>query len=616
MRGCSDSALPEENGESSSEQRFIGGCQAGKTAWYVSFALKSLNSTRLARCGGSLINKFWVLSAAHCFCNDIFPCTRLPNGGLQLFIGAEKFITPSPATSHGFSSNSPNKFQFRAVEIIIHPRFNSIVKLRGKRYLRQDHDIALVRLDYPVLDEEFGIGVLKTEIGDGFSKDTIMPICLPNAKVKDRMVKAMAIGFGRLREMRQCLTDDSGPDVFAPCAKRWIGPKPHDQEKTKDNKEYLKYHQAVPEENQDGVFNCENNLPPPSSLDQVCVKFNQKLVDLQTRHKNKELLTQEDRKLLSVYSITKESLLLPTKNLTHLLKEKNLSHCFPTEILELDPDGFGWCATCKLNASRNESGYCDPDHNVLPNQQEIAIPEQNKGWGFCNENCNKISLADNLKMTKLSILSKRQCDGALSVLGNLVNEKMNILTVNSRVELCAAHLNKLNLTVFNYTQETDNRNDFSLFDMKNGSKNKKNKFFRSKRLDNTNLGEFSSKTQLVIGGSDTCQGDSGGPLWVESDLETHNGNLSKVGVLVGIVSRGKGCAMRNYPGIYTRVKSVWKWVRHYADKEQEYAYRFIPYHIQGLPGAPLPSDLTQTFLISPYCRKINITEVAQEKNER
>jgi len=27
------------------------------------------------------------------------------------------------------------------------------------------------------------------------------------------------------------------------------------------------------------------------------------------------------------------------------------------------------------------------------------------------------------------------------------------------------------------------------------------------------------------------------------------------------------------------VKSVWKWIRHYADKEQEYAYRFIPYHI-------------------------------------
>lgn len=43
-------------------------------------------------------------------------------------------------------------------------------------------------------------------------------------------------------------------------------------------------------------------------------------------------------------------------------------------------------------------------------------------------------------------------------------------------------------------------------------------------------------------------GDSGGPL-----VDTNQ-------VLIGVVSWAKGCALRDYPGVYGRVASVRNWI--------------------------------------------------------
>lgn len=70
------------------------------------------------------------------------------------------------------------------------------------------------------------------------------------------------------------------------------------------------------------------------------------------------------------------------------------------------------------------------------------------------------------------------------------------------------------------------------------------------------------KSDIVHGGKDACQGDSGGPLW----QWTGNSYDPEVRAeLVGIVSYGKKCALKDKPGIYTKVSAFLDWIKEKVD---------------------------------------------------
>lgn len=83
--------------------------------------------------------------------------------------------------------------------------------------------------------------------------------------------------------------------------------------------------------------------------------------------------------------------------------------------------------------------------------------------------------------------------------------------------------------------------------------------------------------------TDACQGDSGGPMMLRDPDDAHY-------IQVGIVSFGIGCAMRDVPGVYTRLDSLVDWISENLDNFDEYGTRLEGEDDEDSVEDQLPSD--------------------------
>ncbi|XP_075948892.1 transmembrane protease serine 9-like [Anarhichas minor] len=134
--------------------KIVGGEDAPDGSWPWQVSLQSSGSHV---CGGSLINKEWVMSAAHCFSSD-------STSRWQVSLGRQNL-----------QGNNPNEVSTTVARIILHPNYDSVT---------DNNDIALLRLSSPV----------------NFT-DYIRPVCLAASdSVFNNGTDSWVTGWGAVKE--------------------------------------------------------------------------------------------------------------------------------------------------------------------------------------------------------------------------------------------------------------------------------------------------------------------------------------------------------------------------------------------------------------------------------
>ena len=173
--------------------RIVGGYMPKSRPWMALIEIEKKGKGN-GQCGGAIINKEWIVTAAHCFCTEPLSC-KLDHTGrktvVDLYLNRVKvYIGVSDTTLRHF----PPATKHSASNIVIFPNY-----VYNKR---DQNDIALVHLETPL----------------EFKPNTVQPICLPTGtRFKDADVSDAYVSGWGLRAQRDCNTIDKGPAKHQRC---------------------------------------------------------------------------------------------------------------------------------------------------------------------------------------------------------------------------------------------------------------------------------------------------------------------------------------------------------------------------------------------------------------